>query len=377
MDGLARLNCGYFEAGVCRSCTLLPIPVDRQRSDKQSRVSSRLPMVGSWEPLVGGPESGFRNKAKMVAGGTIAEPTLGILSEDLVGVDLRDCGLYVPAIHAALPTLAEFVTVAGLPPYDVKERRGELKHVIVTANPAGELMVRWVLRSREPLARIEKHLTWLLERLPIVVASVNLQPEHKAVLEGPIEIVLHGDRLPMPVAGLPLSLQPQSFFQTNTAIAAGLYEQATSWTRDLRPLSAWDLYSGVGGFAFAVAGAVPGVGVTGVETSAEAVAAAASAGVAGTTFVADDATSWAVRQPAAADLVVVNPPRRGIGSDLATWLNRAGGASIIYSSCNPESLARDLGVLTSYDVVAGRVFDMFPQTDHVEVMVRLERIHGI
>lgn len=78
------------------------------------------------------PESGYRNKAKMVVGGTAAAPTLGILDACGRGVDLRGCAVIAPGVRDVLPALAWFVTRAGIPPYDVPRRRGELKHVLVT-----------------------------------------------------------------------------------------------------------------------------------------------------------------------------------------------------------------------------------------------------
>ena len=88
-------------------------------------------------------------------------------------------------------------------------------------------------------------------------------------------------------------------------------------------------------------------------------------------------SSWATRRPPclspAPDLVVVNPPRRGIGAGLAGWLEASPASTVVYSSCNVDSLARDLAAMPSLHPVAGRVFDMFPQTPHTEVMVRLER----
>ena len=84
-----------------------------------------------------------------------------------------------------------------------------------------------------------------------------------------------------------------------------------------------------------------------------------------------DATT--ARLSPAADLVVVNPPRRGIGPDLAAWLDASPATDVLYSSCNVDSLARDLATMPSLQPVAGRVFDMFPQTPHTEVMVRLVR----
>ena len=103
-----------------------------------------------WLPPVVGREDGYRNKAKMVVGGTVDAPTLGILDGDGHGVDLRACGICSPGLRAALPVLAGFVTRARLVPYDVPSRTGELKHLLVTESPDGALMVRFVLRSQEP-----------------------------------------------------------------------------------------------------------------------------------------------------------------------------------------------------------------------------------
>src|SRR5690606_23314899 len=122
----------------------------------------------------------------------------------------------------------------------------------------------------------------------IAVASANVLPEHKAVLEGDVEIPLtESQHLRMVLGGVPLYLRPQGFFQTNSEIAAALYAQAATWVRGLAPSSLWDLYCGVGGFALHSARSVGGgrevsdgggAGgahtVVGVETSPEAVLAA-------------------------------------------------------------------------------------------------------
>ncbi|MCR2586294.1 23S rRNA (uracil(747)-C(5))-methyltransferase, partial [Salmonella enterica] len=72
-------------------------------------------------------------------------------------------------------------------------------------------------------------------------------------------------------------------------------------------------------------------------------------------------------------LVVVNPPRRGIGPTLADWLNASEVQHVIYSSCNAVSLAKDLRRMDRFTAVEARVMDMFPQTNHYEVIVRLQR----
>lgn len=370
------LSCDHFDAGRCRSCTLLPTPYADQLAGKQAEVAALLADVApdvAWLPPVASAPAGFRNKAKMVVAGTVDAPTLGLLD-----ADLRDCALHTPGLVAAMGTLAEFITRANLTPYDVASRRGELKHVIATESPDGELMVRFVLRSQEPVARIRKHLGWLQSRLPsMVVASVNLQPEHKAILEGEREIVLTEGpgTLTMVLNGLPLHLRPQGFFQTNTAVAAALYAQAATWIEEAAPARVLDLYCGVGGFALHAARGASSPAVTGVEISADAVAAArrtAEERGLEARFVAGDATVVS-DELAEADLVVVNPPRRGIGPELAAALESAPARDVVYSSCNVVTLARDLATMPSLRPVRARLLDMFPNTGHYEVVTHLTR----
>ncbi|TQL70522.1 23S rRNA m(5)U-747 methyltransferase [Nocardioides albertanoniae] len=371
------MDCAYFTAGACRSCRWLETAYADQLTQKQRRVETALAAYDlRWEEPVSSPEAGFRNKAKMVVAGSVEAPTLGILSHDGLGVDLLACGLHTPGLQAALPVLSRFVTTARMTPYSVPERRGELKHVILTEAPSGELMVRWVLRSTEAISRLRKHLPALLEELPIAVASANIQPEHKAVIEGPEEIFLTDrEALTMEVNGIGLRLRPHSFFQTNTAVAAALYRHARDLVTSVASTSVWDLYCGVGGFGLHLA--APGREVLGVESSEQAIEAAASTaadlGLSGTSWVAGDAAAYATSSATAPELVIVNPPRRGIGSALAGWLEASGVEHVVYSSCNVDTLARDLGEMPSLRPVSARLLDMFPNTDHHEVLVLLQR----
>jgi 23S rRNA (uracil747-C5)-methyltransferase len=391
------MDCSYFAAGICRSCTFLETPYAEQLAAKQARVEAALAGVAPglrWHEPVRSAEAGFRNKAKMVVGGTVDAPLLGILGPDGRGVDLQGCGLHTPGLTDALPILAAFVTTARLTPYSVPDRTGELKHLIVTESPDGELMVRFVLRSTEALARLRSRLPALLaegERIgrPIAVVSVNIQPEHKAILEGPEEILLHGETLLMRVNEISLHLRPQSFFQTNTDVAGALYRAASELVDAADPRSVWDLYCGVGGFGLHVAR--PGRTVLGVEVSEQAIESAklsaAELGVADSTeWLAADATTWIrgldTSSPGGSaysttgsrpDVVIVNPPRRGIGPDLAGWLEASGVPNVVYSSCNADSLARDLAAMPSLRVTSARLLDMFPHTNHHEVLVQLSR----
>ena len=402
-------SCALHDAGTCRSCPHLSLPMPDQLAAKQSRVAALLAEhvpAELWQAPAASAPTGFRNKAKMAVAGTAARPTLGILDGAGCGVDLRACPLHVPAIEAALPVLADLITELGLRPYDVPARRGELKYLLVTASPDDDLMVRFVLRSRRYLERLRAAMPNLRRRLPqLAVAAVNIQSVHQAVIEGPEEIVLTEEdrllmRLSLPSPGrngrvgrrtesveLPLYLPTRSFFQTNTAVAEALYATARSWVEESEPARVWDLFCGVGGFALALA--APGRRVLGVEVSASAIdgarAAAALMGLdpalvrfeAGDVRVLDPAAPGAgalgvcgARGP---DLLVVNPPRRGIGERLAGRIEASGVERVLYSSCNPRTLAADLARLPSMRVVRSRLFDMFPHTDHAEVLVELVR----
>ena len=398
-------SCILHDAGTCRSCPHLSVPLPDQLDVKQSRVSSLLAEhvpADLWRPPAPSASKRFRNKAKMAVAGTTARPTLGILDGAGHGVDLRSCPLHVPAIEAALPVLADLITDLGLRPYDVPARRGDLKHVLVTASPDDDLMVRFVLRSRHHLERLRAAVPDLRRRLPqLAVAAVNIQSVHQAVIEGPEEIVLtEEDRLlmrlslPSPELGgqagrraesveLPLYLPTRSFFQTNTAVAEALYATARDWAEEAEPARVWDLFCGVGGFALALA--APGRRVLGVEVSASAIdGARAAADLMGLdpALVRFEAGDARVLDPAAGDraggaqrpdLLVVNPPRRGIGEQLATRIEASGVERVLYSSCNPRTLAADLAHLPSMRVVRSRLFDMFPHTEHAEVLVELVR----
>lgn len=176
------------------------------------------------------------------------------------------------------------------------------------------------------------------------------------------------------VAGrdLTLSLRPQSFFQTNTEAAQVLYTRAVEWLDGIE--SAWDLYCGIGGFGLALASR--GTRVVGVESDEQAVfAAGESAAAMGVPaeFVAADANEWVRGQSEVPEAIVVNPPRRGIGPELAEWIEASGVRTVLYSSCHVHTLAKDLAVMSSYRVTRAQVVDMFPHTKHFEVVALLER----
>ncbi|MBK4110661.1 23S rRNA (uracil(747)-C(5))-methyltransferase RlmC [Cronobacter sakazakii] len=374
------MHCALYDAGRCRSCQWIEQPLDTQLAAKMTDLRTLLAAlpVGEWGAPVSGPELAFRNKAKMVVSGSVEKPLLGMLHRDGTPVDLTECPLYPASFYAVFAALKPFIARAGLTPYNVARKRGELKYLLLTQSTLdGGLMLRFVLRSKEKLEQLRAALPVLLAELPqLKVVTANIQPVHMAIMEGDEEIWLTQQQaLAESFNGVPLWIRPQSFFQTNPTVASALYATARDWVRALPVNHMWDLFCGVGGFGLHCA--TPEMTLTGIEIAPEAIASArASAqalGLRNVHFQALDSTDFATGQQAVPDLVLVNPPRRGIGKALCEYLSRMAPRYIVYSSCNAQTMAKDIGELPGYRIARVQLFDMFPHTAHYEVLTLLVR----
>ena len=387
------IACLHYQQGDCRSCQWLKMPYAQQLAEKQQHLAQQLELIDSngaqWLAPFQSAEQGFRNKAKMVVSGAVERPILGILQDPnnpQSAVDLCDCPLYPSHFSGIFPILKDFIGRAGLVPYNIAKQKGELKYILLTESTAtGKLMLRFVLRSEAKLPLIRRELPKLLEKIPhLDVVSVNLHPQHAAILEGEQEIFLTEQQLlPESFNSIPLFIRPQGFFQTNPTVAAGLYATAQQWVSELPVQKLWDLFCGVGGFGLHCAKALQDqhselVSLTGIEISSSAILAAGTSakmlGLENVKFQPLDAANFALNQNEdKPDLVIVNPPRRGIGKLLSEFLNEMQPHFILYSSCNAVTMGKDLQHLTHYKPVKIQLFDMFPQTSHYEVLVLLTR----
>lgn len=385
--------CQHYQSGDCRSCQWLEMPYERQLAEKTEHLKAQLSGLNDealvWFSPLQSTQSEFRNKAKMVVSGAVERPILGILqnpNDPQSAVDLCDCPLYPEHFQAIFPVLKDFIGRAGLVPYNVAKQKGELKYILLTESTVtGKLMLRFVLRSENKLPLIQRELSGLLAKLPqLEVVSINLQPQHAAILEGEHEIFLTESQfLPEKFNGVPLFIRPQGFFQTNPRVAAGLYATAQQWVKDLPISKLWDLFCGVGGFGLHCTKALQEsskkpIALTGIEISPSAILAAGNSakamGLENVTFQSLDAANFALNQnETKPDLVIVNPPRRGIGKALSEFLNEMRPHFILYSSCNAVTMGKDLQHLTHYQPKKIQLFDMFPNTAHYEVLMLLER----
>ncbi|MBG0761197.1 23S rRNA (uracil(747)-C(5))-methyltransferase [Vibrio cidicii] len=375
------MPCEFFHQKRCTSCTYIEMPYLAQIEMKDAHLRQLFPQVSTsaWLAPEQSQPTQCRNKAKMVALGAAHQPILGIESvQDGSPVSLTTCPLYQDVMRELLSYLQNWIRIAGIPPYNKVKKKGELKFILLTqSQKRGEFMLRFVLRSENALPRIRDNLPRLQQDFPAIrVVTANIQPIHMARLEGEQEIFLTSEQyLLEEFNGVPMVVRPKSFFQTNPHVAARLYATARDWVAELKPRQMWDLFCGVGGFALHCAPHAEQV--IGIEIEEEAInsakLSAQQLGIDNLSFSALDSAAYSQAQTQAADLILVNPPRRGLGQALTAQLEQLAPHYLIYSSCNPVTMQQDLAHLPSYRVERAQWFDMFPHTDHAEVMMLLKR----
>jgi 23S rRNA (uracil1939-C5)-methyltransferase len=372
--------CAAF--GQCGGCVLGHASYPAQLEWKRQSVVAALagPRLGhitvaacipSPRPL------GYRNRAKFVygrrGGAAIVLGAYAPRSHTLV--DLAGCGVVERPIDELAAWLLEQLSEARVPPYDEALHEGVLRNVALRVNHAGQVQLTLVTRVDHWPAGVTLAERFLTERKELVGVAQNVQPARTNAIFGPVTRALAGDPFLIErVGGVELRLSPTSFFQLNRDIAAQIYADILASTELTGTERVIDCYSGAGGVALTLAPRA--AEVIGVESNPEAVVdATASAQRNHATrvrFVAGDVAE-VLGATDAADVVVLNPPRRGCEPAVLEAVARLKPQRVVYVSCSPESLARDLLLLEDLGLVANvaEPYDMLPQTPHVETVVHL------
>jgi len=370
--------CEYFDAGTCRSCSLIEVDYTTQITHKVQILKSFLPLNCIILPPIESKKSSFRNKAKFTVTGSIDSPIIGLSGIDNLdeGREILNCPLHHPKINEVISKISSFIKTANLTPYQIKEKKGELKGLILYhSEGSNQTYLRFVLRSKEAISRLIKHLP---ELKGVDCASANIQPIPHALLEGEEEIILSSKSYISHLIGkIELHLGPKGFVQTNQAVSDRLYQTAARWVADLKSKRFCELYCGQGAFSFACSSSIEkGLGI---EINPEAVKSANETSLKHKlnhlSFKAADAAGVEEEvSKFAPDVLLVNPPRRGLG-EAVNFLKKKPAQVIIYSSCNVETLKKDLEALEGiYKCSKAQLFDMFPHTEHFETLTQLELV---
>ena len=375
-------------AKLCGGCQLQHMDYQAQLRWKRQQVVDALERIGKLDvpvlPVLGMKQPyHYRNKGQFPLGKQGKKLVLGLFqkgSHDIV--DLETCEIIHPLITKLALAVKRTAQDLGIEPYDEINHTGVLRHAVIRVSFSDEkLMLILVTRTKDLPAK-DALIAKLIQEVPELVSVVhNVNSKVTNVILGRETKTLWGDDYLVDTIGhLSYAISPGSFFQVNPEQTKVLYDLV----REKMPLTGTetvlDLYCGAGTIGLYLAERANKV--IGVETFAAAVEDARYNaqlnGITNASFYvgkAEDELAKLIKKYKGIDGAVLDPPRKGCEASVLDALAKAKVPNIVYVSCNPATLARDLNYLTSLGYAAGEVqpVDMFPWTSHVETVVLMSR----
>lgn len=336
-----------------------------------------LPTIGMRQP------TGYRNKAQIPVRMINGELQTGFYrknSHDLVPIE----HFYIQdeAIDQAIIVIRDILRRFHVKAYNEETHEGFLRHIVIRkGHYTNEMMVVLVTR-KEKFFQIDQIINQIIQQLPNVVTIVqNINEEKTNVILGRQEKILYGPGYICDLLlGKTYHISAKSFYQVNTIQAEKLYQTAYDFAQLTSKDIIIDAYSGIGTIGLSVADQVKHVyGMEVVEEAVEdAIANAKNNGLTNTTYLVGSAekvmTQW-VKEGIQPDVIFVDPPRKGLTPSFIEASCQMNPEKIVYISCNPATMARDLVHFATLGYVAQQVqpVDLFPMTNHVECVGLLER----
>ena len=365
----------------CGGCPLLALPYREQLAKKQARLQELLggfapvkAVQGMAEPLH------YRNKAiasfatqrgKLVCG-LYAEGTHRVLPG-------ADCLLQEEILNKTLAAVLDAARACRWTAYDEDRGTGLLRHTVLRSSCGGKVLVTLVTPGPD-LPGSKNFCTALRKKAPWVVSIVqNINPTRSSAVLGSREKTLYGPGFVLDtLCGTQFAISSRSFYQVNRTQTEVLYKKALELAKLTGRETVIDAYCGIGTIGLCAAPLAKQV--IGVERNPAAVKDAAANArrnkIANARFVCADATEWmaaAAGEGLHPDVVFLDPPRAGSTPECIAAVNKMKPRRIVYVSCDPETLARDVAAFTRLGWRAAKFcpVDLFPQTKHVETVVLL------
>jgi 23S rRNA (uracil1939-C5)-methyltransferase len=388
--------CPIYEA--CGGCQLQHLDYAAQLRWKRRFVVDNLGRIGKLKvadegaghdgvivhPVVGMKHPWrYRNKAQVAIGAGRTGLITGFHgqgSHDLV--EMKACLIQHEENEELVLAVKEAAKLLGISAYDRRTGRGLLRHVVVRhAAATGERMAVLVTNGRD-IPHVQEWIQLIREWAPDVTSICqNVNTARTPVVFGEFTRTLWGeDEIYDEIDGIRFAISPRSFFQVNPVQTEVLYRKAVEYAGLTGEETVMDAYCGIGTITLLMARHARKV--YGVDIIPEAIEDARRnarlSGIRNAEFAVGAAEKVLPRWKAQGirpDVIVVDPPRKGCDAALIATMLEMGPRRIVYVSCNPSTLARDLRLLEDggYRTVEVQPVDMFPHTGHVEVIVRLER----
>ena len=382
-----RINRACPVGKLCGGCDFHHMDYEEETRLKADRVLQALNRIGGETltriPILSAPTwEGYRNKAQYPVGSAKGKAFAGFFRSGTHQiVENKRCGILPLEADRVKDAVIDYMNQYRVNAYDEQTQKGLVRHIYVRRGAvSGQILVCLVVNGRKL-----PHIPELLQRLERIngfttlVLAVNTRPGN-AIL-GSEFITLHGPGyIEDTLCGLTFRLSPRSFYQVNHHQAQRLYEAAIAQAEITKADTVLDLYCGVGTITLCLAKAAGKV--IGVEVVEQAVADARENalrnGIENAEFFCGDAGQAALaleQQGVKADVVVVDPPRKGLNADTIEALARFAPRRIVYVSCDPATLARDVALLKQrgYVLKNAMAADLFPRCAHIETIALLSR----
>ena len=400
----AQPFCQHF--GVCGGCKWQCLAYDDQLRYKQKQVFDNLTRIGKVElpefrPIMGSEKTRFyRNKLEYTFSNkrwlTEEEVKQEVTYDQMNAVGfhipgafdkvlaIEKCWLQDDVSNRIRNAIRDYAYEHGYAFFNLRTQAGLLRNMMVRTSSTGELMVllQCKVTDEEDRAKMKRLLQYVGDTFPEITSLLYVENDkcNDTIGDLPVEVFKGNDHIFEEMEGLRFKVGPKSFYQTNSEQAYNLYKVAREFAGLSGSELVYDLYTGTGTIANFVSRQARQV--IGIEYVPEAIEDAkvnsALNGIGNTLFYAGDMkdilTQEFINEHGRPDVIITDPPRAGMHTDVINVLLFAEPKRIVYVSCNPATQARDLQLLDGkYRVTAVQPVDMFPHTHHVENVVLLER----
>ncbi|HOU68259.1 MAG TPA: 23S rRNA (uracil(1939)-C(5))-methyltransferase RlmD [Paludibacteraceae bacterium] len=400
-DKRCEAFCKHY--GVCGGCKWQILPYEEQLKYKENQVLNNLTRIGKVElpeisPILGSKKTTYyRNKLEFTFSNKkwLTEEAIksgetfdnrNALGFHIPGMfdkvlDIEECYLQDNISNEIRNEIKKFAIDNDMSFYDIRNREGFLRNIIIRTASTGEIMVIVVFFNNDQ-ENIEKLLSHVAEKFPQITSLLYIINEKCNDIITDLETITYKGRdyIYEEMEGLKFKIGPKSFYQTNSTQAYELYKVARNFAGLTGNELVYDLYTGTGTIAcFVSKMAKKVVGIEYVpEAIGDAKVNAETNKIDNTIFYAGDMkeilTDEFIQQHGRPDVIITDPPRDGMHPDVVETILRAEPKRIVYVSCNPATQARDLNLLDQkYQVMAVQPVDMFPHTQHVENVVLLNK----
>ena len=383
-------DCPVFSK--CGGCTFRHISYEAELRFKYKRVADALTRIGGVSedilmPIVGAESAdGYRNKAQLPvtvdSDGRIRVGFFAPRSHRVISFD--ECALQSPVFNKAARIFLEWANSESNSVYNEASHSGAIRHLYLRhAKKTGELMV-CIVANADSLNGEERLVGMLREGLDSLTTVVlNINKEKTNVITGKKNRVLYGDGyITDELCGMKFRISPLSFYQVNRSQAERLYGIAAEFAELKKHETLIDMYCGTGTIGLSMADRVKSM--IGVEIIPQAIEDAKKNAernsIDNTRFICGDAAKAAAELKAEgvkADCIIIDPPRKGCDSSLIGTIYDLSPKRVVYVSCDPATLARDIKLFEEKGYKAEKAVpvDMFPRTAHVESVVLLTKVH--